>query len=339
MSRFRLSSFPGFAAACLCAFLSAQEPTLIVVEPTLDLGVVKTSETRSFKFTLHNTGKTPVKLDAVRPTCGCTAVAPAKMLLEPGEKLQIEGGFAGKGFSGHVTKGIEIMSSDPARRRFTWNFTADVVPLVTVQRGQIGLFVEESVPAEVRYQLLLQDRPSNPLKVTAVELTGNSPILLSNAYTQKGLEIEGVIAFDPKKQSQASLLEARGTNTRFNVTVKFEGGESESVPMLFGVRAPYTVNPKVTVLEGDPGREMRTRATVSALEPFEVTGVSSSHKAIQTTVIPIPESGGKAVGIEILVEAGIPPGRLAELITVKTNSTKIPSIPVPVFILVRPQPK
>lgn len=334
-----LSSFSGLATVCLCAFLSAQAPTLVVLEPTLDLGVVKTSETKVFKFTLHNTGKTPVKLDAIRPTCGCTAVALAKMLLEPDEKLQIEAGFAGKGFSGHVTKGIEILSDDAARRRFTWNFTADVVPLVTVQRGQIGLFVEESTPGEVRYQLLLQNRPSSPLKVVAVEFAGSSPILLSNTYTQKGLEVEGVIAYDPKKQAQASILEARGANARFNLTLKFEGGESESVPMLFSVKAPYTVNPRVTVLEGDAGREMKSRATVSALEPFEATSVSSSHKAIQATLIPIPESGGKAVGIEIIVEAGIAPGRLAEMITVKTNNTKIPTIPVPVFILVRPSSK
>lgn len=311
-------------------------PALVVLEPPLDLGEVRTSEKRTFFFTLHNTGKVPVKLNSIRPACGCTTVRPTKMVLEPGEKMAIDGAFAGKGFSGHVEKHIDVLSDDPGRKQFSWAFTADVVPLAVPEHGQIFLEPKVGAAGETHYLLRLRARPDKPLKVSSINVTGNGPILLSNTYVQNGLEIEGTVAYDPKKQAQDAPGEALGGTARFFLGVSFEGGETEEVPFLFRQVPPYSLTPKQLALDSVAGNAMWGRATVTFDEAMEVVGTSSSHKAIQSIVSPIAASGGKAVSVDVSVEAGIPPGFLREQVVLKTNNSKTPTITVPVFILVRP---
>lgn len=73
-----------------------QQPAVITVAPPIaDLGVVKPGSTNPAKFTLINTGSTPVAVQGAVPNCKCTNITPVQgKVIAPGGMLEIEASLA-----------------------------------------------------------------------------------------------------------------------------------------------------------------------------------------------------------------------------------------------------
>jgi hypothetical protein len=66
--------------------------------------------TAKYKFT--NTGKTPIKIENIRTSCGCTTAELAKKEYGPGESGEIETRFTFSGRTGQQHKEITVQTSD-----------------------------------------------------------------------------------------------------------------------------------------------------------------------------------------------------------------------------------
>jgi hypothetical protein len=66
-----------------------------VVPPVVELGAVEPGSTNPAKFTLINTGKTPVRVLDATPNCKCTAISDIKgKVIEPGATLELSASLA-----------------------------------------------------------------------------------------------------------------------------------------------------------------------------------------------------------------------------------------------------
>jgi hypothetical protein len=65
------------------------------------------------KFMIKNTGKSDLKIRAVKASCGCTAVKPEKSNLAPGDSAWVSAIFDPKGRSGDFKNGITVVTNDP----------------------------------------------------------------------------------------------------------------------------------------------------------------------------------------------------------------------------------
>jgi hypothetical protein len=63
---------------------------------------------------LKNSGKTDLKIRAVKASCGCTVAAPEKNVLAPGESTFIDAIFDPTGRTGEFKNGITVVTNDPA---------------------------------------------------------------------------------------------------------------------------------------------------------------------------------------------------------------------------------
>lgn len=91
----------------------ANAPVANFEPKTHDFGEMKQGDKRTHTFMLTNTGKSDLLIRRVRSSCGCTAVAPSKKVIAPGEKAPIEITFDSRGKRGRQSKSITVITNDP----------------------------------------------------------------------------------------------------------------------------------------------------------------------------------------------------------------------------------
>jgi hypothetical protein len=119
-----------FLSFCLFAsisFAQLMQPKLVLQQNTFDFGDIKQGETVSHTFVLSNSGGDLLKISNVKASCGCTAAAPEKNELAPGESTNLVVKFNSTGRQGKQTKTVRIFSNDPQNSEMLLTITGNVV--------------------------------------------------------------------------------------------------------------------------------------------------------------------------------------------------------------------
>lgn len=113
----------------ISTFVSGQivGPKISVSDENYDFGKIAEGVEVSHKFNITNTGGDVLEIQRVRASCGCTAAAPEKDKLEPGESTAIEVRFNSAGRMGQQQKYVYISSNDPENPEIRLMFKAFVV--------------------------------------------------------------------------------------------------------------------------------------------------------------------------------------------------------------------
>ncbi len=94
-----------------------------------DFGDMKQGDKKDYTFNLTNAGKSDLQIRNVRSSCGCTAVAPSKKVVAPGETVPIKVTFDSRGKRGRQSKSITVITNDPknptSTLRVSCNINAD----------------------------------------------------------------------------------------------------------------------------------------------------------------------------------------------------------------------
>lgn len=91
----------------------ANAPVIAVDDKEFDFGVVGQGSKVEHDYVVTNNGQDKLIIRKVKASCGCTAVTPAKTILEKGESTTIHTVFDSRGKSGRQQKTITVISNDP----------------------------------------------------------------------------------------------------------------------------------------------------------------------------------------------------------------------------------
>ncbi|HPF50458.1 MAG TPA: DUF1573 domain-containing protein [Draconibacterium sp.] len=105
----------------------ANAPEASFEPTTFDFGDMKQGDKKSHTFMLTNNGKSDLVIRRVRSSCGCTAVAPSKSTIAPGETAPIEVTFDSRGKRGRQSKSITVITNDPKNSTATLRISSNVV--------------------------------------------------------------------------------------------------------------------------------------------------------------------------------------------------------------------
>lgn len=105
----------------------AKAPVANFEPKTHDFGEMKQGDKRTHTFTLKNDGKSELIIRRVRSSCGCTAVAPAKKIIAPGETAPVKVTFDSRGKRGRQSKSITVITNDPKNPTTTLRISSNVV--------------------------------------------------------------------------------------------------------------------------------------------------------------------------------------------------------------------
>lgn len=103
----------GLAFVILASFVSHAAPRIAFDSKIFDCGIVVEGKTEKINavFVVKNTGDAALKLEKVRPGCGCTVVK-YDSLIQPGKSTKIESAVNIKGYrSGPISKSITVTSN------------------------------------------------------------------------------------------------------------------------------------------------------------------------------------------------------------------------------------
>jgi hypothetical protein len=135
-----------------CLFLSAEKgPQLKFKQETKDFGNVKQGEVLDTVFEFTNAGDTPLLIEKVRTSCGCTAALASEQKIEPGKKGEVKVTFNTRGFGGEVSKYVYVESNDSHKptTQLTVKASIDVPPRPIIELDSysqdLGLVLEDEV--------------------------------------------------------------------------------------------------------------------------------------------------------------------------------------------------
>ncbi|WP_417428419.1 DUF1573 domain-containing protein [Halpernia sp.] len=94
-------------------------------EDTFDFGTIKKGDVKHHTYEVTNTGKNPLIISEVKPTCGCTISEFTKEPILPGQKGKITLKFESEAFDGSVYKTAQVFAN-VAKAPIMINFTANI---------------------------------------------------------------------------------------------------------------------------------------------------------------------------------------------------------------------
>jgi len=103
---------------------SKDESSIEWISTEYDFNELETNKTVEAIFEFKNTGKTPVIITKVQPSCGCTGTKYSKEPVNPGEKASITVNYRSS-HAGNFNKSIRVTT------------TADVIPITLRIKGKV----------------------------------------------------------------------------------------------------------------------------------------------------------------------------------------------------------
>jgi len=114
-------------------------PKITVSETEYEFGKIAKGVEVTHDFLITNTGGDLLEIQRVRASCGCTAAAPEKDKLKPGESTPISVKFNSAGRSGMQKKYVYISSNDPDKPEIRLTFTANIVDRSELKNSEASL--------------------------------------------------------------------------------------------------------------------------------------------------------------------------------------------------------
>lgn len=153
-------------------------PQLVVDSSVIDWGSVYSGENKEHCFILKNAGDTPLVIQQVKSSCGCTAAMVSSKTILPAEQAELRVRFNSKNFRGQVTKTVYVISNDPQQGKKRFTLQAHVVSELSVTPSRLSLGTI-AVGNDVEKTITFLNQSDVDIKITAVRSTSRH-ITLTN---------------------------------------------------------------------------------------------------------------------------------------------------------------
>lgn len=312
------------------------QPVIDMVEKIKDFGTVAKGDKIRATFDVRNTGKAPLEITQVRPTCGCT-VASFDRTIPPGGTGKIAAEVDTTGFSGPISKAVLVFSNDPATPQVNLVIKADVRAFIEVLPRPLIIFrnVLQGEPASERLVLLSAD--GSDFKVESAEASGGTYQL---AYKELG-EKERI---PDRKGSQWELtvtVPANAPEGMLNqkIVVKTTAAKAPEVTInVTGAVRPVVqvIPPQVNfgTVAGDAlvGQNFLVVNNRQGVE-LQLSEVKVDNPNFATEVIPL--QAGQRYQVAVSMKAGVPKGAQKATVKISTNDPLRKLIEVPIQAVVQ----
>lgn len=180
-------------------------PQLVVDSSLIDWGSIYSGEKREHRFILKNMGDTPLVVEHVHSSCGCTAAMVSSKTILPAEQTELRVRFDSKNFRGRVTKKVYVVSNDPQQPKMRFSLQAQVVPELSVSPSRLSLgtmHVGDVIEKKVKFA----NQSDVAIAITAFRSTSRYIALTDVPDTiQPGQEVILTVTIRPTSSAKAVL--------------------------------------------------------------------------------------------------------------------------------------
>ncbi len=309
-------------------------------EVQFDFGKLKVDTKVEHAFHFKNTSATKtVTIKDVHASCGCTAAAPSKKVIAPGEAGQIDVSFDPRMRQGKERKVVTIETDDADAPKSEVVILAEVIPKIMVE--PLALYM-----GEVRYDEVAKADPPMKKKIVitvrGAVCTMKSSTIDDQRITLRELGHESV-DIDGEKSERYSYEVALEKNVdigRINSQVVVETSDAERpkiyVPVIIDAVGELRFSQYPLYLRMSAPNEPVTaefQLMSRALKPFKITGAEvdgGGKMALTVTYESLPD--GKDANWKLVIKGTAPAEgtSVQGKLIVKTDIPTQPTIEVPV---------
>jgi hypothetical protein len=282
-----------------------QAPRITFETLNHDFGKIPGDAKVSYRFKVTNTGKAPLNITRVNPSCGCTSTVLGKWTLAPGESSEVEATFNPAGYRGAAHKSIQVVSDDPISPVTTLTFQADVVREIMPSTDSVFFQdVIRSAPRKASVKLV----SGNDKPVQLIDAKAPGAPYLGATLRQDGKDAWVDILLDghkipPGKQLGADAILVRTTNPRvptIPITVQWE------------MRASVVADPVRVAWVEPAGTELTAPVVLKQVDgrPFRILSFKSTSPAV--TVRDLDKTAAPSHDFTVVLRGDARPGLYTE---------------------------
>lgn len=286
-------------------------PAAKIAETTFDFGDVMEGAEVSADFMIKNSGKGELRIDQVRPSCGCTA-AHFDRSIPPGGEGKITLKLNLKGYSGAIKKTTSVFTNDPQNPRYT----------LTMQ-GNARAIIDIRPSTQIAFRGMAQQ-----LTEQTVELAG-----MVKPFQIQKLEsnLEEKIAYQLETAEAGKLYRIKVTNKvkqgTYNGFIKVFTDLPDKSDLMIRVsgyiEGEISVKPQVILIgkldNQQPVRVARISVISNRGKPFKIEKLTYDTQYISIDQQPLPKDAGYSLEITPNLSAIAPGGRQQTRLTIDTD--------------------
>ena len=299
-------------------------PRIVVDNPVFNFGTVLSGPTVHHVFAIRNDGKGELIIGRVLPSCGCTAAAPSRTRLAPGETAEIPVTVETRLLAGPTTDTVEIVTNDPVHPTLTLKIDGYVREQVTATPKSIDFGKLMRGTAASREVTLTSFAPRG-FKVGAI--SNSNPQIRAESGARGGSQ--GAVLLEVK------LLPSMPVGPFYD-TVKVETNRAPVMIDVFGtITGDLSVDPPQVSFGIVPHRQGALR--IARLEnrgprSVKVLGIASSNRSVRADIEPLKP--GELYKIKVVLRRNSPDGQLRGNLTIRTDDPEQPSVIIPYYAIV-----
>lgn len=310
----------------------APAPHIQFANTVLDFGSVKPTEMVKHDFVFTNTGNATLTITSVRPGCGCTTAGDWTHAVEPGQTGRIPIQFNPVTFSGNVAKSVTVTCDDPTQNTIYLQIKGSVWKPIDVEPRYAYFTVIEGSETNQAKVVRITNNTEEEMQVSAPEVKGEG-FKAELKTVRPGKEYEVTISLVPPVESTRSIVPVTLKTTSTNMPVITISAYAIVQPAI------QVMPPRVALPFGPLGPQNRYTVTIrnSGGNRLELTAPTINVEGAQVALRTIQP--GVLFTVDVSFPAGfqVAPGR-SVFISVKSNSTAMPLVRVPVIQMANVMP-
>ncbi len=324
------------AAAAAAKAAETPQPAIDIANKIQDFGTVPKGEKIKATFEVRNTGKAPLEINQVRPTCGCT-VASFDRTIAPGGTGKVIAEVDTAGFSGPISKAVLVFSNDPTAPQVNLVIKADVRAFVEVLPRPLVIFTNVLQGEAATQKLVLASADGSNFKIEGAAAT-SGPYQLSyrelpakeRIPDRKGSQWELTVtvpANAPEGMLNQKIIVKTTSPKAPEVTINVTGAVRPVVQVIPGtidfgtVAGDALIGHNVLIINNRQGAEL------------QLSDVRVDNPNFTTEVIPL--QAGQRYQVAVSMKAGVSKGAQKATLTIATNDPLRKSIEIPISAVVQ----
>jgi len=303
----------------------AGEARVQAIDPVYDFGTALNGVAVKHVFKLKNVGTGPLIIGNVQTSCGCTAAAPSRSTVPPGELSEIAVTFDTRSDKGPATRTITVMTNDSQHPQLLLTMKGDVKVLVDATPVPVA-FGNVRHGTEQTRQVLVTDLAGD--KVFKVGPITNSS---TNLKVVQRPRTDG----KPGVTLAITLLETTPAGPFADIIKVRTSRAPVEIPVFGTVVGDLTVNPPQVsfgIVAHHESAMRIIRLTNSGGRTVKVIGVSSTNLSVTAAVEPV--KAGKEYKITLQLAPNTPDGKLMGTVAIKTDDPQQQTVQVPFYGIV-----
>ncbi|NOT01383.1 MAG: redoxin family protein [Phycisphaerales bacterium] len=290
------------------------DANIVAVEATHDFGEIWSGNKIDHTFEVKNTGTSILKINKVKPSCGCTVAKQYDKEIAPGATGKIPISIDTTRLQSRITKTISVESNDPDEATMRLTVTGTVNQRVSIEPNNGGTFGRVKPNELLKRTLTLKNNTETPVELTLKNAT-------TGAFKAELKEIEKGKVYEMAVETVPSTYENEYNRGQFELGTNIADQAVVSVPVNVYVLPAVEVTPPEVIIPA-PQPTVRKQPVAVTFNTEETHKVLAANIDAENVKVEVSERRPNNYTVELELPPNYVPPSGGHKLTIKTDYEK-----------------